>query len=73
MSKTTYWKIAIVVAVALPSLLVRLTGIALEPVHAIVVFGSGVVAASFLLAWAAEAELSIGATDRGRTLDNESV
>jgi len=26
-----------------------------------------------LLAWAAEAELSIGATDRGRTLDNESV
>lgn len=57
------WKIALVVAVALPSLGARLAGVPLSPVHAILVFGAGVVAASFLLAWAAEvAQLDISAS-----------
>lgn len=59
----TLWKIGLVVAVALPSLGVRLSGLALSPVHTILVFGAGVVAASFLLAWAAEvAQLDISAS-----------
>ncbi|AKU94915.1 hypothetical protein AKJ09_01579 [Labilithrix luteola] len=41
----------------------RLAGVALSPAHAIVVFGAAVVAASFLLAWAAEvAQLDISAS-----------
>ena len=42
-------------AVALPALAVRLTGAHLPAVVALLVFGAGVVAASFVLAWAAEA------------------
>jgi cation:H+ antiporter len=42
-------------AVALPALAVRVAGTELPPVVALVLFGAGVVAASFVLAWAAEA------------------
>jgi cation:H+ antiporter len=42
-------------AVALPALAVRVAGTELLPVVALVLFGAGVVAASFVLAWAAEA------------------
>ncbi|OMH24826.1 sodium:proton exchanger [Tersicoccus phoenicis] len=41
--------------VVLPAVLFRLTGFAPDPVLDLVVFGAAVVAASFLLAWAAEA------------------
>ena len=42
-------------ALVVPALAFRSTGIHLDPVLALVVFGLGVVAASFVLAWAAEA------------------
>ena len=42
-------------AVALPALAVRVAGTQLPPLVALVMFGAGVVAASFVLAWAAEA------------------
>ena len=42
-------------ALVLPAVVLRTTGIHLEPVPALLVFGLGVVAASFVLAWAAEA------------------
>jgi cation:H+ antiporter len=42
-------------AVAVPAVVLRLTGVYPSPPLAIVVFGLGVVAASFVLAWAAEA------------------
>ena len=38
-----------------PAVLVRIVGLHLDPVVALLVFGAAVVAASFLLAWAAEA------------------
>lgn len=38
-----------------PALAVRLAGVRLDPVAALLIFGAAVVAASFLLAWAAEA------------------
>ena len=40
---------------ALPSLLVRILQIELAPEHAVVIFGSAIVASAVLLAWAAEA------------------
>ncbi len=43
------------VLVALPAILMRAAGIHLAPVAGLVTFGAAVVAASFLLAWAAEA------------------
>lgn len=46
--------IVIVACAMLPAVLVRLTGADLTPLLSLVVFGGGVVAASFLLAWAAE-------------------
>jgi cation:H+ antiporter len=42
-------------AVALPAVAVRVAGTQLPPLVALVLFGAGVVAASFVLAWAAEA------------------
>lgn len=42
-------------AIAAPSIAFRFTGFTLSPVLALVVFGVAVVAASFILAWAAEA------------------
>jgi cation:H+ antiporter len=48
-------RIAIALAVALPALALRLSGVHLPPPAAIVVFGSAVVASAFLLVWAAEA------------------
>src|SRR5246127_623392 len=38
-----------------PAVVVRIVGLQLDPVAALLVFGAAVVAASFLLAWAAEA------------------
>src|SRR6202012_2980974 len=47
---------ALVTAVFIvPALVVRIAGLHLETIAALLVFGAAVVAASFLLAWAAEA------------------
>ncbi len=48
-------KLAVVLAVALPSVFARVGGVHLEPEITIFVFGAGVVASAVLLAWAAEA------------------
>jgi len=48
-------KVALAVAVAVPSVVLRLTGTHLEDLLALLVFGAAVVTAAFLLAWAAEA------------------
>ncbi|AKU93115.1 hypothetical protein [Vulgatibacter incomptus] len=62
MSKSC-WKISLVGLFAAPSVVVRLTGVPLNPLVTILVYGAGVVAASFLLAWAAEiAQVDISAS-----------
>jgi cation:H+ antiporter len=48
-------RVAIAVAVAVPALVLRLSGIHLSPALAIPVFGAAVVASAFLLVWSAEA------------------
>jgi cation:H+ antiporter len=48
-------KIALAVALALPAALLRILGVHLSPLPAILVFGSAVVASAFLLVWGAEA------------------
>jgi len=48
-------RIAVALAVALPALVLRLSGVHLSPPVAIPIFGSAVVASAFLLVWAAEA------------------
>jgi cation:H+ antiporter len=45
----------ITAAFIIPALVVRIGGLHLNPVAALLIYGAGVVAASFLLAWAAEA------------------
>jgi cation:H+ antiporter len=50
-----WWKLALTVAIAVPALVLRMGGDHLQPIVAIAVFGGGVVAAAFLLVWAAEA------------------
>lgn len=58
-----FWKIGLLLAVAAPSVVARLTGTTLPPLAAMLTFGAGVVAASFLLAWAAEvAQLDVSAS-----------
>jgi cation:H+ antiporter len=47
--------IALAAAVGLPSPILRLAGIHLEPVLASLIFGAGIVGGAFLLAWAREA------------------
>lgn len=51
----TLQPVLLCLAVALPAVVLRLTGVHLSPLLALLVFGAGVVAASFVLAWAAEA------------------
>ena len=48
-------RIMLCVAIAAPAVVLRVTGIRFAPVADMLVFGASVVAASFLLAWAAEA------------------
>ena len=48
-------RIALCLLIAAPAILFRVTGFHPHPVLDLLVFGAGVVAASFLLAWAAEA------------------
>ena len=48
-------QLGITAAVAVPAILVRLTGTALSPELMVLVFGAGVVASAVLLSWAAEA------------------
>jgi len=50
-----WWKIAFVLAVALPGVALRLAGIHPPPLPAMLAFGAAVVASAFLLVWAAEA------------------
>ncbi|MEO5316329.1 sodium:proton exchanger [Pseudarthrobacter sp. CC12] len=47
-------RIIILLAIAAPAIVFRITGFAPNPVLDLVVFGAAVVAASFMLAWAAE-------------------
>ncbi|WP_254786902.1 sodium:proton exchanger [Curtobacterium sp. MCBA15_001] len=55
MGASAWARIAICFAIALPAVVFRVTGFAPNPVVDLLVFGAAVVAASFLLAWAAEA------------------
>ncbi|ROS78334.1 cation:H+ antiporter [Curtobacterium sp. PhB130] len=55
MGASAWGRIAICIAVALPAVVFRIGGFAPNPVVDLLVFGAAVVAASFLLAWAAEA------------------
>lgn len=55
MHASAWGRIAICIAVALPAVVFRIGGFAPAPLVDLVVFGAAVVAASFLLAWAAEA------------------
>jgi cation:H+ antiporter len=48
-------KIALALAIPLPAIVVRLSGIDPGPLMSLVIFGSAVVGAAFILAWAAEA------------------
>jgi cation:H+ antiporter len=50
-----WWKIWLALAVALPSIALRAGGVHLPAVPGMVVFGGSVVAAAFILVWAAEA------------------
>ncbi len=50
-----WWKLALVFAIALPGLGLRIAGAHVQPIVAIAVFGGAVVASAFLLVWAAEA------------------
>lgn len=55
MPASAWSKIGLCLAIALPALIFRITGFAPNPVIDLVIFGAAVVAASFLLAWGAEA------------------
>src|SRR5437588_12319887 len=48
-------RIAVALAVALPALVLRLSGVHLPPLVALVLLGAAVVASAFLLVWSAEA------------------
>jgi len=48
-------KVGTALGVAAPSLIVRLSGTHVDPLPSVLLFGAGVVASAFLLAWAAEA------------------
>ncbi|MCZ7664608.1 MAG: sodium:proton exchanger [Thermoleophilia bacterium] len=48
-------KAAVALLVSLPALVLRLAGVELPPLISLVAFGSAIVGAAFLLAWAAEA------------------
>jgi cation:H+ antiporter len=54
-SRTLVCSIGLCVVLLLPALVLRLSGSHPNPVVALVIYGAAVVAASFLLAWAAEA------------------
>jgi cation:H+ antiporter len=54
--RRTLTRSALITAVfIIPALVMRIAGLHVDPVAALLIFGSAVVAASFLLAWAAEA------------------
>jgi len=50
-----WWKVALALAIGVPAIVVRLSGAHLPPALAMPTFGFAVVAAAFLLVWAAEA------------------
>src|SRR5947209_3765362 len=50
-----WWKVAIAIGIAAPAVALRFSGTQLAPPLAVAVFGFAVVAAAFLLVWAAEA------------------
>jgi cation:H+ antiporter len=55
MSKRWPLGVALALVVAVPSIVVRLTGLELGPLPTVFLFGCAVVASAFLLSWAAEA------------------
>jgi len=50
-----WWKVAVVIAIAVPALALRILGVYPAPLVGMLVFGPAVVASAFLLVWAAEA------------------
>src|ERR1700753_3721291 len=54
-SRLLFRSLGIVAVVICPALVVRVLGIHPDPILGLIIFGAAVVAASFLLAWAAEA------------------
>jgi cation:H+ antiporter len=54
-SRTLFRSLGIVAVIVCPALVVRLAGIQPSPILGLITYGAAVVAASFLLAWAAEA------------------
>lgn len=55
MPRRRWWKLLLVLAVGLPAVFFRLGGVQLGPLPSIGFYGAAVVAAAFLLSWAAEA------------------
>lgn len=53
--RTLIRSLAITAALILPAMIIRFSGVHLAPLPSLLVYGAAVVAASFLLAWAAEA------------------
>jgi len=53
--RSAVWKVALVLLIAAPAVVVRLSGTQLAPLAGILVYGPAVVASAFLLVWAAEA------------------
>lgn len=50
-----WWKVALALGLTMPGLVFRLSGLELGPMSAIAAFGGAIVAAAFILSWAAEA------------------
>ncbi len=50
-----WWKVILAAALAVPALALRLGGIAVPPMAAVVIYGGAVVASAFLMCWGAEA------------------
>ncbi len=54
-TRRLFTSVGLCVLLSLPAVVVRFSGLHVEPVVAMLVFGAAVFAASFVLAWAAEA------------------
>ena len=50
-----WWKVGLALGVTMPGLLLRMSGFELGPLTSLATFGGGIIAAAFILSWAAEA------------------
>ena len=64
LNKPRLWTtIVVLLLLGVPGAVVRFSGVDVDPIFAVAVFGSGIVAGAFLLSWAAEvAELDVSAS-----------